>query len=121
VSLCRQSPNSRYHPVIVSNHQSPGSGPGNLCSEIAPIIWKKTSFPRSSRPTSLMAVFPAWAKSVDEVLEHHSTDPTRGLTAEEVNQRRQQYGLNELEKPPKPSIWSLILEQFDDTLVKVSR
>jgi hypothetical protein len=34
--------------------------------------------------------------------------------------RRAKYGFNELEKAPGTPLWKLILQQFDDTLVKVS-
>lgn len=67
------------------------------------------------------AVYPAWAHPVQEVLAHHQVDPNVGLTDEQVEERRREHGYNELTKPPAPSMWSLILEQFDDTLVKVSR
>ena len=42
-----------------------------------------------------------------------------GLRSDQVERRRAKYGLNELEKPPSTPIWKLVLEQFDDTLVKV--
>jgi len=63
--------------------------------------------------------YPAWAHPVEEVVAHHEVDPSVGLTQAQVEERRQRYGFNELKKPPSPSMWALILEQFDDTLVKV--
>ena len=66
------------------------------------------------------AVYPAWAHSPEEVAAHHEVDPSSGLNDEQVEQRLKKYGYNELTKPPPPSMWKLILEQFDDTLVKVS-
>jgi P-type Ca2+ transporter type 2C len=65
------------------------------------------------------SVYPAWSKSVDEVLRHHQVEPLEGLSAAQVEEGRQVHGFNELEKPPSPSMWTLILQQFDDTLVKV--
>jgi Ca2+-transporting ATPase len=62
---------------------------------------------------------PAWALSPDEVTAFHQVNPSTGLTDEQVEERRQKHGYNELKKPPAPSMWALILEQFDDTLVKV--
>lgn len=63
--------------------------------------------------------YPAWAHSPEEVAEALDVDPSVGLSDEEVEARREEHGFNELEKPPAPSVWVLILEQFDDTLVKV--
>ena len=64
-------------------------------------------------------IYPAWAHSPEEVIDYHAVDPSMGLDDEQVEERREQYGYNELEKPPAASIWAMILEQFDDTLVKV--
>ena len=64
-------------------------------------------------------VYPAWAYTPTEVASHHEVDPSTGLTDEQVQQRLLEHGYNELKKPPPPSMWALILEQFDDTLVKV--
>eukprot|EP00887_Chlorella_sp_A99_P001879 scaffold19.g1879.t1 len=64
------------------------------------------------------AVFPAWARSVDEVVAHHRTDLATGLSAAEVEARRERFGYNELDKAPPTPIWKLILAQFDDMLVK---
>jgi magnesium-transporting ATPase (P-type) len=63
--------------------------------------------------------YPAWAYTPEEVAKFHQVNPSTGLTDEQVEERRQQHGYNELNKPPAPSMWALILEQFDDTLVKV--
>lgn len=64
-------------------------------------------------------VFPAWAKSVEECEKHYQVNKRLGLKSEEVERRRKIHGLNELEKHEGPSIWSLILEQFNDTLVRI--
>jgi magnesium-transporting ATPase (P-type) len=64
-------------------------------------------------------VFPAWAHTAEATAAHHGVDVAKGLTADQVEERRERYGYNELKKPPSPSIWALILQQFDDTLVKV--
>lgn len=68
-----------------------------------------------------MPTFPAWARTVDEVLEHHDVAVGAGLSAAEVETRRARWGFNELEKAPATPLWKLILAQFDDTLVKVGR
>ncbi|KAK9193159.1 hypothetical protein WN944_003856 [Citrus x changshan-huyou] len=64
-------------------------------------------------------IFPAWAKSVDECEKHYGVRKRIGLKSAEVERRRKIYGLNELEKHEGPSIWNLILEQFNDTLVRI--
>ena len=64
--------------------------------------------------------FPAWARSIEQTLSHHDVDdPAQGLTDDQVVERRKIYGYNELKKAPPPSMWALILQQFDDMLVKV--
>ena len=42
-----------------------------------------------------------------------------GLSDAEVLKRREKYGSNELEKEPSKSMFELVLEQFDDPLVKI--
>lgn len=67
-------------------------------------------------------VVPAWALPVDECLRRHGTSSlAAGLTSEEVEARRQKCGFNELQKAPATPLWKLVLEQFNDTLVKVRR
>lgn len=64
-------------------------------------------------------IFPAWAKSLDECEKHYGVRKRIGLKSADVERRRKIYGLNELEKHEGPSIWSLILEQFNDTLIRI--
>lgn len=63
--------------------------------------------------------FPAWSKSVQECEQHFEVSISRGLTKLECEHRRKYYGYNELEKHPSHPLWKLVLEQFDDMLVKV--
>lgn len=63
--------------------------------------------------------FPAWGKDVRECEEHFGVSVERGLSSSEVLTRHQIYGLNELEKPEGTSLLKLILEQFNDTLVRI--
>ncbi|XP_010462591.1 PREDICTED: calcium-transporting ATPase 1, endoplasmic reticulum-type-like [Camelina sativa] len=63
--------------------------------------------------------FPAWASDVGECEEHFGVSRQKGLSTDEVLKRHQIYGLNELEKPEGTSIVKLILEQFNDTLVRI--
>ncbi|KAF5197620.1 Calcium-transporting ATPase 1, endoplasmic reticulum-type [Thalictrum thalictroides] len=69
--------------------------------------------------TSKREVYPAWAKDVQDCLKEFKVDKDQGLTTQEVEKRQQIYGLNELEKHDGPSIWKLVLDQFNDTLVRI--
>ncbi|GMI81019.1 ARABIDOPSIS THALIANA ER-TYPE CA2+-ATPASE 1, ER-type Ca2+-ATPase 1 [Hibiscus trionum] len=64
-------------------------------------------------------VFPAWAKDIQECEKHYGVSRKSGLSSAEVENRRKIYGYNELEKHEGQSIWSLIMEQFNDTLVRI--
>lgn len=64
-------------------------------------------------------IFPAWVRSAADTARHHGVNLERGLSDEEVEQQRAIYGWNELTKQPGKPLWRLILEQFDDMLVKV--
>lgn len=66
-----------------------------------------------------MDVYPAWASTIESVAAHHGVDLQEGLTSQEVRRQRQRYGYNELVKQPGKPLWRLVLEQFDDMLVKV--
>ncbi|KAL9416078.1 hypothetical protein AB3S75_039302 [Citrus x aurantiifolia] len=63
--------------------------------------------------------FPAWARDVKECVDKYGVNPDIGLSAGEVEKRREVYGYNELEKHEGTSIFQLILEQFNDTLVRI--
>ena len=66
-----------------------------------------------------MHPYPAWSHTVDEVVTHHRTNLKNGLSEPEVEARLAQYGPNELKKPEPTSLLAMVLEQFDDTLVKI--
>ncbi len=66
-----------------------------------------------------MAPLPAWSMPAGEVLEAHGVTLERGLSAEQVAEKRSRYGWNELPAPEATPLWKLIAEQFQDTLVKV--
>ncbi|XP_061366638.1 calcium-transporting ATPase 4, endoplasmic reticulum-type-like isoform X2 [Gastrolobium bilobum] len=73
----------------------------------------------TSSENSDREIFKAWAKDVRECEEHYKVRVKSGLNSNEVENRRRIYGSNELEKHEGQSIWSLILEQFNDTLVRI--
>ncbi|XP_018914251.2 calcium-transporting ATPase sarcoplasmic/endoplasmic reticulum type isoform X2 [Bemisia tabaci] len=61
----------------------------------------------------------AHAKTVDEVLKYFNVDPERGLSPDQIKRNQEKYGPNELPAEEGKSIWQLVLEQFDDLLVKI--
>eukprot|EP01062_Namystynia_karyoxenos_P009579 TRINITY_DN1338_c0_g2_i1.p1 TRINITY_DN1338_c0_g2~~TRINITY_DN1338_c0_g2_i1.p1 ORF type:complete len:1048 (+),score=377.64 TRINITY_DN1338_c0_g2_i1:137-3280(+) len=60
-----------------------------------------------------------WAVTKEEVCESYSVDPATGLTDDQVAAHREKHGWNELDKEPGKSTLALILEQFEDTLVRI--
>ncbi|KAL3518278.1 hypothetical protein ACH5RR_020867 [Cinchona calisaya] len=64
-------------------------------------------------------VYAAWSKDVKECEEKFQVRRDYGLSSDEVEKRRRIYGWNELEKHEGPSIFRLILDQFNDTLVRI--
>ncbi|XP_068667876.1 calcium-transporting ATPase 4, endoplasmic reticulum-type-like [Aristolochia californica] len=65
------------------------------------------------------SVFPAWARDIRECEAEYKVSTVNGLLSEEVDARRKVHGWNELEKHEGPSIFRLILDQFNDTLVRI--
>ncbi|KAJ0964077.1 hypothetical protein J5N97_029199 [Dioscorea zingiberensis] len=63
--------------------------------------------------------FPAWSSSVEQCLKEFNVKLDKGLNSYDVEKRRQRYGWNELRKEKGKPLWSLVLEQFDDVLVKI--
>ncbi|XP_057981508.1 calcium-transporting ATPase, endoplasmic reticulum-type [Malania oleifera] len=63
--------------------------------------------------------FPAWSWSVEQCLKEYNVKLDKGLSTYEVEKRLQRYGWNELRKEKGKPLWRLILEQFDDFLVKI--
>jgi hypothetical protein len=62
---------------------------------------------------------PPWVLTVDETVAQYQTSLQTGLSPDEVQKRAAEYGHNELEKEPATPLWKLVLEQFNDMLVKV--
>ncbi|KAJ7961752.1 Calcium-transporting ATPase [Quillaja saponaria] len=63
--------------------------------------------------------FPAWSWSVEQCLKEYKVKLDKGLSSFEVEKRLQKYGWNELAKEKGKPLWQLVLEQFDDMLVKI--
>ncbi|CAF5209741.1 unnamed protein product, partial [Rotaria magnacalcarata] len=60
-----------------------------------------------------------WTKTKDEIADFYKVDETKGLSEERVRQDLETYGPNELPAEEGKPLWKLILEQFNDLLVKI--
>jgi len=58
-------------------------------------------------------------KTWQECCDYFSVNTERGLSQDQVKKNREKYGPNELPAEEGKSIWQLVLEQFDDLLVKI--
>lgn len=54
-----------------------------------------------------------------DVLRHFSVTAEGGLSAAQVTGARERYGPNELPTEEGKSLWELVLEQFEDLLVRI--
>lgn len=61
----------------------------------------------------------AHAKTSEEVIDFFNLDCDKGLSPDQVKRNQEKYGLNELPAEEGKTIWQLVLEQFDDLLVKI--
>ncbi|CAL8089225.1 unnamed protein product [Calicophoron daubneyi] len=61
----------------------------------------------------------AFAKEVNEVLAHFNVDADSGLSDDQVKKSQEKYGPNEMPAEEAKPLWQLVLEQFDDLLVKI--
>lgn len=60
-----------------------------------------------------------FTKTVEEVTAFFGVDEETGLTDDQIKKLRDKYGPNELPAEEGKPLWELILEQFDDLLVKI--
>ncbi|KAH1130212.1 hypothetical protein J1N35_001590 [Gossypium stocksii] len=63
--------------------------------------------------------FPAWSWSVEQCLKEYTVKLDKGLSSYQVEKQREKYGWNELAKEKGKPLLRLVLEQFDDMLVKI--
>uniref|UniRef100_A0AAQ5XW52 Calcium-transporting ATPase n=1 Tax=Amphiprion ocellaris TaxID=80972 RepID=A0AAQ5XW52_AMPOC len=61
----------------------------------------------------------AHTKSATEVLDNFSVNENTGLTLEQVKVGLEKYGPNELPAEEGKSLWELVVEQFEDLLVRI--
>ena len=60
-----------------------------------------------------------WTASAPDVCAKLDVDPQTGLSETKVESLRSTFGFNELDKEEGKPLWKLVLEQFDDALVKI--
>uniref|UniRef100_A0A671S1P1 Calcium-transporting ATPase n=1 Tax=Sinocyclocheilus anshuiensis TaxID=1608454 RepID=A0A671S1P1_9TELE len=61
----------------------------------------------------------AHTKTVEEVLGYFGVNETTGLSSEQLRKSRERWGPNELPAEEGKSLWELVLEQFEDLLVRI--
>ncbi|XP_053702788.1 sarcoplasmic/endoplasmic reticulum calcium ATPase 3 isoform X1 [Synchiropus splendidus] len=61
----------------------------------------------------------AHTKPASEVLDNFGVNENTGLTQEQVKSHLEKYGPNELPAEEGKSLWELVLEQFEDLLVRI--
>ena len=60
-----------------------------------------------------------WSASASDVLASYGVSEKKGLSKSQVAKARAEYGSNELDKEEGTPLWKLVLQQFDDLLVKI--
>lgn len=60
-----------------------------------------------------------YERTPEEVCDDLEVDPEQGLSSAEAATRLEKYGPNQLHQEEKTPLWQLVLEQFDDLLVKI--
>ncbi|KAF7710196.1 hypothetical protein HF521_009068 [Silurus meridionalis] len=61
----------------------------------------------------------AHTKTVEEVLGYFGVNESTGLSSEQLRKNRERWGPNELPAEEGKSLWELVLEQFEDLLVRI--
>ncbi|MGO5074007.1 calcium-transporting P-type ATPase, PMR1-type [Clostridium sporogenes] len=58
-------------------------------------------------------------KTSQEILEKLAVDPSKGLSSEEVEKRKEKYGLNKLNSKKQKSLLKMFFEQLNDILIYI--
>ncbi|XP_048845273.1 sarcoplasmic/endoplasmic reticulum calcium ATPase 2 [Brienomyrus brachyistius] len=61
----------------------------------------------------------AHTKTVEEVYSYFSVNESTGLSLDQVKRQRDRWGPNELPAEEGKSLWELVIEQFEDLLVRI--
>lgn len=67
----------------------------------------------------MLKSFAAQSRSIEECISHFETNIDSGLSEAEASRRLDVNGYNELEKEKPVPMWKLVVEQFDDYLIKI--
>ncbi|UJR09377.1 hypothetical protein I4U23_013620 [Adineta vaga] len=68
---------------------------------------------------SMIVIDYPWTKTKEDVASFYNVEEAKGLSEERVKRDLERYGPNELPAEEGKPLWKLILEQFDDLLVKI--
>jgi len=79
------------------------------------VIQRSVSDAEETQSRVLLAV----TSDAETLLKHLGTDEYSGLSTEQAESCLKKYGYNELAKEAATPLWKLVLEQFEDTLVKI--
>ncbi len=60
-----------------------------------------------------------YAASGEEVAREYGVDPVRGLTDNEVHERRERFGVNRLREKKKKTVFRRFLDQFKDVMILI--
>ncbi len=58
-------------------------------------------------------------KDISVILNEWDTDPSRGLSREEADRRRQQHGPNELRSESRTTAWTILRDQFRNVMILI--
>ncbi|XP_030623513.1 sarcoplasmic/endoplasmic reticulum calcium ATPase 2 [Chanos chanos] len=61
----------------------------------------------------------AHTKTVEEVFSYFNVNESTGLSLDQVKKQRERWGPNELPAEEGKSLWELVIEQFEDLLVRI--
>ncbi|THD18477.1 Calcium-transporting ATPase [Fasciola hepatica] len=61
----------------------------------------------------------AYSRTAGDILKFYSTSEENGLSDKQVGVLLKEYGYNELPPEESKPLWRLVLEQFDELLVKI--
>ncbi|HEY9848266.1 MAG TPA: cation-transporting P-type ATPase [Leptolyngbyaceae cyanobacterium] len=79
---------------------------------------KKPSTANQLRPSAAKDLGVAWhSLDVNKTLDALNSERQTGLTTKQVEERRQRYGLNELEETAGRSNWQILLDQFTNIML----
>ncbi|CAI5459097.1 unnamed protein product [Closterium sp. Yama58-4] len=106
-------------PLQASSPQAPTvdprPGPTNDPASPSPISAISPPTSASLPPPS----FPAWYFSPRHVAAYYRVNLDTGLSESDVARRRAAHGWNELDRPAGTPFWDLVLDQLNDTLVRI--